>query len=574
MCNESGKFIIENVVMKQSIPLNKITVLIGPNNSGKSQFLRDIFNFVNHRERVIIDDVKFREITFEEMTSNLLREKQEDPRYWKYSGLDCKLKQKEVQVHGEHDAAFRASKNLEDAKERFNEFRIAYLDADSRLQMAKANESSDSTSPVNLLHAWDLNDNIDSELRSLFQRAFGMDMILDPGSKRTLRIVVGQDLDTIPKEYRQAFKTTKDMPILDNQGDGFKSFVGIALAITLCQNRAILIDEPESFLHPTQNRLLGNWISTYSKNANNQIIIATHSVNFLEGILSGMKENDSNLDKSTGDNLDIDIIRLNRKGNTTKFTKLSMNVLEGLYTSPLLSAQPVMDSLFHQGVVVCEGDSDRIFYQTVMTRYVGNDNLVFIHAHNKETTHEIVKILKNSSVPVSVITDFDIVNNKKTFLDLLQTLTDESLQEILDIREEIKDIVAITPESTLKFNMQNEITEILRDFDKLEISTIKHKLKSVQKKASFWEEVKTKGLEYFHGSKKDRVKKMLDECKKYGLFIVPNGELESWIRLDVKKNRWISQALIIISKECPENLKIFLKENSDFLKKSSENFDG
>lgn len=44
----------------------------------------------------------------------------------------------------------------------------------------------------------------------------------------------------------------KPYTMLQEQGDGFRSFVGIVLSILLSKDKIILIDEPEAFLHPTQ----------------------------------------------------------------------------------------------------------------------------------------------------------------------------------------------------------------------------------------------------------------------------------------------------------------------------------
>ena len=48
---------------------------------------------------------------------------------------------------------------------------------------------------------------------------------------------------------------------LDEQGDGFRSYVGVVLSVLLSEGRTILLDEPEAFLHPMQARRLGAWLA-------------------------------------------------------------------------------------------------------------------------------------------------------------------------------------------------------------------------------------------------------------------------------------------------------------------------
>jgi predicted ATPase len=87
---------------------------------------------------------------------------------------------------------------------------------------------------------------------------------------------------------------------LDEQGDGIRSFVGISLALLILKRSLFLIDEPEAFLHPPQAFRIGAFIGEQAKQSR-QIIIATHSVDVLRGILSRSQ--------------DVDIVRIDRVGN-------------------------------------------------------------------------------------------------------------------------------------------------------------------------------------------------------------------------------------------------------------------
>ena len=97
--------------------------------------------------------------------------------------------------------------------------------------------------------------------------------------------------------------------------------------------------------------MLGRWVAEFSKDTDSQIFIATHNANFLSGILSSDTR--------------VSIYRLNRTGDNTVFNLIESEATLQLAKSPLLSSQPVLESVFYKGVVVCEADSDRCLYQAV-----------------------------------------------------------------------------------------------------------------------------------------------------------------------------------------------------------------
>ena len=210
-----------------------------------------------------------------------------------------------------------------------------------------------------------------------------------------------------------------------------------------------------------------------------------------------------------------------------------------------------------------------------MNSFKKNDNFVFIHAHNKQTLHEIVSILKTSSVPVAVITDFVILNSKQTFTDLIKALTNSELANSIEVRDELEKIVLERPEGDIKRGVRIEIEEMLTNLEQSEISVVRCQLKHLGKKLSYWEEAKTKGIKHFLSTTQKSIEKMLTECKEFGLFIVPNGELESWVPLGMKnKGKWIAKSLISINTSCPKDLEVFMSEIVDFLRESNRSLEG
>ena len=100
----------------------------------------------------------------------------------------------------------------------------------------------------------------DENLNDIFKRAFNMEIKLDYSEMAELSFKIAKAFPNIPENPRAAFPIMSTFQRLDEQGDGFRSFVGVVLSILMCKDRLILLDEPEAFLHPAQAKILGEWI--------------------------------------------------------------------------------------------------------------------------------------------------------------------------------------------------------------------------------------------------------------------------------------------------------------------------
>ena len=122
-------------------------------------------------------------------------------------------------------------------------------------------------------------------------------------------------------------------PLLDTQGDGIRSVLGMISAIVSVKKPVILLDEPEAFLHPPQALQLGEIISELVE-PSQQIFIATHSADFLRGLLSSTR--------------DAVIIHLDRITDITKANVLDPATLDQIVTDPLLSSSRVLEGMFYR----------------------------------------------------------------------------------------------------------------------------------------------------------------------------------------------------------------------------------
>lgn len=544
----------------ERIDLNKFTVLVGPNNAGKSRTLRDIHEHFESGENAKPIIIKLLGTTkpesFDEVLNdlklkdhpNIVRNKivrEIGPKLTKIEEVSFRLDHFERQYNQADDYSFSFGN--------IAKFRITHLDAESRLSVAKKTGSYNphENPPQNLLQALYGNGEIESELHKAFVESFNTEIMLDYSGMTQFALRIAEKFEEIPDDPREAYPIISKYQTLDDQGDGYKSFAGVILSLLLSKKRVVLLDEPEAFLHPAQARQLGFWIAEHSTEIDGQIIVATHNSNFLSGILAS--------------NQDVNIYRLNRNGDNTEFNLMPADATENLAKSPLLSSQRILDAIFHTGVVVCEADADRAVYQTIATKVFGNNDLIFIHAHNKQTIPRVVKLFKDASIPVSSIADLDLINSPSLIeLAGLCTNDDELVAELNEFQSKVEEEIQGAENQEILNRLKGEIDEFVEQLGngEHELAGARGALNRLRKDASDWVIMKVNGLDAFSQELKEEAEQIISKLKEIGIFLPHVGELEGWMDLGTRqKNKWIVQALEEIHEgNTNDELKNFIKE--------------
>lgn len=544
----------------QQIPLGKFTVLVGPNNVGKSQTLKDIHAKMtsgrNARTTILTEIEVQKPDTFDELLAGL--KVIDDPDHLDHhlvSGIGSNLRSgDQIRVHmGNLEQQFNASDNLDFTFGNISKYRVSYLDAASRLQVAQtAGANNPHTEvPQNLLQGLFVAEQaVERTLRRAFFETFGMDVRLDYSGMTQLSIRVAQRFGEIDADPRNAYRELSKHGRLDDQGDGFRSFVGVVLSLLLSHGRIVLLDEPEAFLHPAQARQLGIWVAEHAGSGPGQVVVATHNASFLSGIISSGQP--------------VDIFRINRRDDFTKYTRISPEATSRLATSPVLSSQRVLESIFHRGVAVCEADADRAIYEAVASRELRSQDAFYLHAHNKQTVPQVVTLLKDAQIPVCAIVDIDILNSADDLSRCLTALqvTAEQKAELLGLRAQLAERIGEQDETTILASLEHSVTEFLRQLEDQEhtLSGARGALNRLRKQATEWYEVKKDGLSALEPVSRPIAEELLKMAAEVGLFIVPVGELESWIDVGTsQKNKWVVRALEQLHDgECPDGLRTFI----------------
>lgn len=527
---------------------HKISVLVGPNNAGKSQTLKDIRCLMDRQSSqiktpvILLDDNSCFDIpdldTIKRDIS--ISNSRRNVDHYTIQAIGSNLFGKtDFDIHMTQLGSYNVQGDNSRRNMFFNWFSkhyIALMDAETRLKLSSETNSfiPGETMPENLIQALFVNPELEAILQIAFRDAFQQDIKLDVSQLVKICIRVGDRVNQIPTDARMAYNIAKDIPKIDSQGDGFRSFAGIIIGLLICKNRIILLDEPEAFLHPAQAYFLGKWIGAHQELLGSQLLICTHSSNFLSGILTGTQE--------------LSVIRLQREGDTTNYNNLSPDVSKQLIGNPILSSQRVVEGIFHKGVVVCEADADRAIYQAVASIYHNsNREILFIHAHNKQTLSLVANILRNTGTPVAVIADIDILRPGKDLEDVYRELTGYELEQNLRNRQKIlDDFIEVRPENEVLQELKQNVETFLKQLQEgaHNLDGAKGALSRIKGDTSKWSVIKRDGISMLDGQQAENANILISELWKKGVFVVPVGELEGWIDLGThKKNKWIIPAL-------------------------------
>ncbi len=337
-------------------------------------------------------------------------------------------------------------------------------------------------------------------IEKLFSEACFVDRSNFPPQLRTGQVTVdAPPVDALTKEYANA---VAQRPTLDDQGDGIRSFAGLALVVLALSPSVLLLDEPESFLHPAQARAVGRWLAATSIRLGMQIFVATHDRDFLIGVLNGSTEGE------------VQVLRLSRERELAKVRSLSSTELNEYWADPTLRYSNVLQGLFHKRVVICEGDADCRFYQAAADEIAQEedlqhvaDNILFVPSSGTGGFAKLLNVLSQLEVERSAIADFDILMNEAQVRNTIESLGSKWDDEIRDA-------------------WMNAIRHVPKDAK------------------AFWEKVKHGGLQQVPpGGASTDFKALLEVLAARHLVLVRVGELEDHYREAGKGSEWINAAL-------------------------------
>lgn len=376
--------------------------------------------------------------------------------------------------------------------------------------------------------------------RDSFKDAFGMNVIVDAwGNNIFLRVSEQEsqeDFSTTSADGfadEELFERLGRLQTIDAQSDGVRSFSGIVLTLLAGQYPLVLLDEPEAFLHPPQARLLGKSLATLQRAG--QLFVATHSLDILLGLISADPDR-------------VKIIRLTRRAGVTTPRVLEPSQLATLWSDPLLRFSRALDGLFHDGVVVCEGDTDSQFYQAVADEHdlAGGRHVMFTYAGGKQRIPLVAAALEALGVPVRAAVDFDALRDEETVRRLIESVGsdfDENMKRERDIlAAQLRGHEAALSVKTVK----EKLSEALgADDEALVDRGMRTAVEQALEQDAGWPAAKRSGTAAVPaGHASAATAALIARLRHANLFVVPSGAVESFVRVVGGHGpRWVGEVV-------------------------------
>ncbi len=494
-----------------------LVFFVGPNNSGKTRALRNIKECIGRPMPgpvITTVDVE-REGTGEELQAWLDEHMyRNDERMPHYKGMGTSF----MWDRGRDEWV-----NNQPISSLFSVLAI-FADAATLPELAQASPSFDvrQDGPSNPLQELYVSADLEQAVGREFREAFDIGLFLDRWAGSHVFLHVGTPPDAPAGKFemsRDWLRKLAKVPRLDEQGTGMRAFTGAVLGALAPERFVVMFDEPETFLHPPQSRLLGRRFAEWTS-PDRQFVIATHSGDLLRGALDAKPEC-------------VRVIRLTRTAAGNGVTELPPDEVAKLWADPLLRYSNLLDGLFHEGVVLCEGDSDCRFYSALLSHM--DDwperprDLMFTHCGGKDRLHVVAEALVRLKVPVQVIADFDVLRDETVLRRLVESLGgnfDAIRRDLTIMREPLDRRVPPLVASTVLAQLQKELAPL--GAAELSPKQLEQFGKHLAWKAD-WSRAKDVGLALLPGGQASEAGvRLLEALRKIGLSVVPVGQLERW----------------------------------------------
>ena len=518
------------------IEANDIILFVGPNNAGKTQALNDIY---------VKAEANYPTIVISDITKAIKSGSSLKPLLDKLakpikSGANLRYENHELS-YNYHSVSDENFCNQQKFYGQLRPLFISRLTTETRLTVCKppdiVNRNAMYTHPIHYAAfnysqygAW---------LSENFHKAFNEDLIANSLFGKTVPLCIGpfryMNAGIPQAEIDKYAEAISKYPQVQDQGDGIKSFTGILLYLMLDHYCTYLIDEPESFLHPPQARIMGQIIG-HTLRDYQQAFISTHSEDILKGLLDECPER-------------LKIVRITRTDNANTFSILSNEKIKEVLDDPLLKYSNILSSLFHKTTVLCESDSDCKFYSIIDNHLKQKENkyseTLFVHCGGKDRIKKTAEALKALNVDIRIITDIDVLNNEDTIKGIASVLgADWNI--IKDKYKILKSNINNIDNRISRESAKRDILEVLESssdykLSKLEIEKIIHCVRIDSK----WKQIKEGGESSIpKGDAQGAFNDINKTLREHKIHIVPVGELEGFVG-DVGGHgpHWVNEVL-------------------------------
>lgn len=510
-----------------------IVLLVGANNVGKSRTLKDLKDDLNDlcKPKVIVDEVTYKSSNF---SSSQLKD------YFEKNISKDSFGNYNVLIDDNQFQSFNASTFTDSMDEKqFYKVLFSFLSTENRLNITRPmmfNTNLDNRS-LNIMKGLESDLESINTLNEVLQMGFEKSIevyedFLDGTIVKKYKIGKSEDIkNVINSTRRDNHNLSKEMEDLYIQGDGIRSAFAILASLIVNNHSLFLIDEPETFLHPPQARLLAKNIVNLSNDK--QCFISTHNIDFIKGVLEA-------------DSSRVKIIKIDRFENKNKFNLVDNNSVAEIANDKNLRYTNILDGLFYDRLVLCENESDCKFYSAILENLdlVKYQNTLFCAVGGKHQFKKVVPLLKKLNIQYAIIADIDLINSKNDLRQLVNSIEDDCYNQINDYHTRFIEEFEEGMNSQIKTQavIKTEINEMFNS-EKYMSDDIARRIKESLKYISSFTILKSGGKRILpQGECVTLFNKVKEFLNDHNIFIVECGEIERFVP-DVKGhgNDWVEK---------------------------------
>lgn len=528
---------IEKIVFNDDTEIDfgtdDIVLLVGANNVGKSRTLKDIKDDLidSSKPKKIVKEVAYYSSDF---TDESIKS------YFEKNFIKDSIGNYNVLID-DNCYQYYDKYNLKSTSDNRDFYKVlfSFLSTESRLNLSKSimfNSSVDNNNLI-IMKALETNSHNIKMLNNYLSLKFGKSIeICDEYSNGTIikkyKIGNQNDIDeAISTDRRTAMKKMEDMEDLQDQGDGIRSAVAVLASLIVNDHSLFLIDEPESFLHPPQARLLGKNIVELSRGK--QCFISTHSIDFIKGVLEAGSSR-------------VKIIKIDRSENENSFKLIESDSVSEIANDRNLKYTNILDGLFYERLVLCENESDCKFYSAILENLDQSkyQNTLFCAVGGKDQFKKVIPLLIKLSIQYAVIADIDLISNKNYLKQLVNSIKYDCYSEIEKCHSEFMDLFneGMYPQVKTQETIKNEINDLF-DSEKYMSDDIATKIKAVLKNISGFKVLKRGGKHFLPaGECTKKFGEIRDFLDNNHIFILECGEIERLVpEVNGHGNAWVEK---------------------------------
>lgn len=572
-----------------------IIVVVGPNSSGKTLFLRDVEKYLatGKQEFVVCQDMAPQKPSdFQRFVDELIEKHYLQP-------VPGQANQFRTYVpilaqQGPNSLYSRQQFQLQSLKKAYDEFAserggnnpgwfgpigitlVAPLSLDLRRQVCNKVKSFNyqAETPDQPVQGLYLNSEAQERLAEETGRVFGNAVWLDISEQGALQLRTSGSPTCPPHGQTINPLEARNYIAVENEGDGYRSYVGTCLSLLLGIRPVALIDEPELCLHPPQAYHIGRFIGKHASN-DHVTFVATHSSHVLRGILETANR--------------VTVIRLTRRKREFTARLIAERELVDTVRNPRTRAEAILDGVFSRGVVLVEGEGDREEYQAAseaIEDYPSRE-VHFVPVGGTGGFAEPLRFYRSLEIPAAVIADLDAACDVDKVIAVSKVLSpklpgpQDAITKLRAVVQRIKSLPPPITEDNAKARLK-ELSEESWNWNSGGDNVLRGRLNELENQLKRIQKLKEGGIEAYQDC--PELQRELQDVvvifRRIGLFFVPVGELEDWAKqlmTDVPKGRKtktdraaIAADRIRAASEKTGDIWAFVQEVLDYLRKLSE----